>query len=206
MPDRPSRDRCTSEPVNGSGSRESTDSTHEADSRTEPTDPTVDDPMADKTVDKAVQRRLREAYLNDEEAVLVVTGIRSVGDAVVVEMEPPHGGTTHAERFSAPRRGSLSESEAFLEFLGVAGVSPLDVDELIGERVPATYDADEGWQIDEAYRRGREDRSGPPRDSNSTGRVARSLRWIGAYRYWLLAGVLIVGELAFIAVILLLYA
>ncbi|WP_418286302.1 hypothetical protein [Halorubrum sp. DTA46] len=206
MPDRPSRDGRTSESTNGSGSSASTDPTREADSPTAPADATVNGPPADATVDETVQRRLREAYLNDEEAVLVVTGVRSTDDAVVVEMETPHGGTTHVERFPAPRRGSLSESEAFLEFLGAAGVSPLDIDGLIGERVPATYDVDDGWRIDGASLCGRDDRADPRGDPNSPGRVTRSLRWINTHRYWLLAGALIVGELAFVAVIILFYA
>ncbi|TKX82502.1 hypothetical protein EXE43_29090, partial [Halorubrum sp. SS5] len=50
------------------------------------------------------------------------------------------------------RDGSLQESEAFLDFLEAAGVSPLDVDELVGTRVPATYDPETGWRVDAAYR------------------------------------------------------
>lgn len=150
-------------------------------------------------VDDAVKRRLREAYLNDEASVLRVTAVRSAAEEVVVELRPPHGGTTHVERFPAPRHGSLSESEAFLTFLSAAGVSPLDVDELVGAEIPATYDPETGWQIDEAYVRDREDESRRP------GRVERSVSWFRQYRYWLLAGGLIVGELLFVVVIILLY-
>lgn len=158
----------------------------------------VGDPDPDP-VDDAVKRRLREAYLNDEESVLRVTAVRSAAEEVVVELRPPHGGTTHVERFPAPRHGSLSESEAFLTFLSAAGVSPLDVDELVGAEIPATYDPETGWQIDKAYVRDRED------GSRRLGRVERSVSWFRQYRYWLLAGGLIVGELLFVVVIILLY-
>jgi hypothetical protein len=159
-------------------------------------DPLPDD-LDDAGVDEEVKRRLREAYLNDEESALVVTRVRSVGDRVVVEMRPPHGDATHAERFDAPRDGSLRESEEFLEFLAAAGVSPLDVDELVGTRVPATYDPETGWRVDAAYR------SGSGADSRS--RFADAREWLWAYRTWLLAGLLVGGELAFVALIILLY-
>lgn len=151
-------------------------------------------------VDGEVKRRLREAYLNDEESALIVTGVRSAGRHVVVELKPPHGEATHVERFHAPRNGSLRESETFLAFLDAAGVSPLDVDELIGTRVPATYDDETGWRLDDAYLSdGRDD----------GGRLAsawkRSTEWLWTYRYWLLAVLLVGGELLFVAVILLVY-
>ena len=166
-----------------------------------------DESDATDAVDDEVQRRLREAYLNDEESVLVVTGVRSTERRVVVEFRPPHGGTTHVERFPAPRDGSLAESEAFLAFLDAAGVSPLDVDELAGTRVPATYDPDEGWRLDEAYVGGRGD--GDERDAARTGlsaRLDRTAEWLWTYRYWLVAVLLVGGELLFAAVILLLFA
>jgi hypothetical protein len=152
----------------------------------------------DAGVDEEVKRRLREAYLNDEENALIVTRVRSVGDRVAVEMRPPHGDATHTERFDAPRDGSLQESEEFLEFLEAAGVSPLDVDELVGTRVPATYDPETGWQVDAAYRA----------ESESTGenRFAAAREWLWTYKAWLLAALLVGGELAFVAVIILLYA
>lgn len=103
-------------------------------------------------VDGDLKRRLREAYLNDEADLLVVTGVRSEGDAVAVEMRPPHGEATHHERFHAPENGSLAECAEFLAFLDAAGVSPLDLDELVGTRVPATFDPETGWRIDDAYR------------------------------------------------------
>ena len=156
------------------------------------------DDLDDAGVDEDVKRRLREAYLNDEENALIVTRVRSVGDRVAVEMRPPHGDATHTERFDAPRDGSLRESEAFLEFLEAAGVSPLDVDELVGTRVPATYDPEAGWRVDAAYRA----------ESESTGenRFAAAREWLWTYRTWLLAALLVGGELAFVAVIILLYA
>ena len=158
-------------------------------------DPLPDD--LDAGVDEEVKRRLREAYLNDEENALIVTEVRSVGDRVAVEMRPPHGDATHTERFDAPRDGSLQESEAFLAFLEAAGVSPLDVDELVGARVPATYDSETGWRVDAAYRA----------ESESTGenRFASAREWLWNYRTWLLAALLVGGELAFVAVIILVY-
>ncbi|ELZ57155.1 MULTISPECIES: hypothetical protein [Halorubrum] len=159
-------------------------------------DPVPDD--VDAGVDEEVKRRLREAYLNDEENVLIVTRVRSVGDRVVVEMRPPHGDATHTERFDAPRDGSLQESEAFLDFLDAAGVSPLDVDELVGSRVPATYDPDEGWRVDAAFR--------PESTADGGNRFADAREWLWTYRTWLLAALLVGGELAFVAVIILVYA
>ena len=164
-------------------------------------DPIPDDadPVPDEVdagVDEEVKRRLREAYLNDEENALIVTRVRSVGDRVAVEMRPPHGDATHTERFDAPRDGSLRESEAFLEFLEAAGVSPLDVDELVGARVPATYDPETGWEVDAAYRA----------EADGDGRLAAARDWLWTYRAWLLAGLLVGGELVFVAVLILLYA
>ena len=158
-------------------------------------------------VDDEVQRRLREAYLNDEESVLVVTAVRSTGRRVVVELRPPHGGTTHVERFPAPRDGSLAESEAFLAFLDAAGVSPLDVDEVVGTRIPATYDPEEGWRLDEAYVGERGGREGEAAESGRlSGWWNRSVEWFWTYRYWLVAVLLVGGELLFVAVIVLLFA
>ncbi|WP_434521630.1 hypothetical protein [Halorubrum sp. AS12] len=159
-------------------------------------DPLPDD--LDAGVDEAVKRRLREAYLNDEENALIVTEVRSVGDRVAVEMRPPHGDATHTERFDAPRDGSLQESEAFLEFLEAAGVSPLDVDELVGARVPAMYDPETGWRVDAAYR--------GEVETETESRFADAREWLWTYRTWLLAALLVGGELAFVAVIILVYA
>lgn len=164
-----------------------------------------DGASASQPVDEEVQRRLREAYLNDEERVLVVTAVRSTGRRVAVEFRPPHGGRTHVERFPAPRDGSLAESEAFLAFLDAAGVSPLDVDALIGTRVPATYDPDEGWRLDEAYV-GTRDEAAAATDGRLSARWERSREWLWTYRYWLVAVILVGGELLFVAVIILLFA
>ncbi|MEZ3162900.1 hypothetical protein ABNG03_02070 [Halorubrum sp. RMP-47] len=157
-------------------------------------DPLPDD-LDDAGVDDEVKRRLREAYLNDEENALIVTRVRSVGDRVAVEMRPPHGDATHTERFDAPRDGSLRESEAFLEFLEAVGVSPLDVGELVGARVPATYDPETGWEVDAAYRA----------ESNGARRLAAARDWLWTYRTWLLAALLVGGELVFVALIILVY-
>ena len=183
------------ERVSTTADRESTDDV-DGDPISDDADPLPDD-LDDAGVDEDVKRRLREAYLNDEENALIVTRVRSVGDRVAVEMRPPHGDATHTERFDAPRDGSLQESEAFLEFLEAAGVSPLDVDELVGTRVPATYDPETGWRVDAAYRA----------ESESAGenRFADARDWLWTYRTWLLAALLVGGELAFVAVVILLY-
>jgi hypothetical protein len=204
MPDDPSDDgRATASSPDADGEVTLGD---ESDATDAVDDESLDAPDA---VDDEVQRRLREAYLNDEESVLVVTAVRSTERRVVVEFRPPHGGTTHVERFPAPRDGSLAESESFLAFLDAAGVSPLDVDELVGTRVPATYDTDGGWRLDEAYVGGRGDGDGDERDAARTGlsaRWSRAVEWLWTYRYWLVAVFLVGGELLFAAVILLLFA
>lgn len=150
-------------------------------------------------VDDEVKRRLREAYLNDEARELVVTAVRSSGDEVVVEFRLPHGEETHTERFMVPKHGSLADSTAFLTFLDAAGVSPLDVDELVGTRVPATYDADTGWHLGDAYVTDRSD------ETKSAEPWQRSARWLRTNRDWLLAALLIVGELLFVAGIIIIY-
>lgn len=157
-------------------------------------------------VDDEVQRRLREAYLNDEERALVVTAVRSAERHVVVELRPPHGGATRVERFPAPRDGSLAESEAFLTFLDAAGVSPLDVDELVGTRVPATYDPDEGWRLDAAYAGERDGSADATGEGRLSARWNRAAGWLWTYRYWLVAAFLVGGELLFVAALILLYA
>ncbi|EMA59181.1 hypothetical protein [Halorubrum lipolyticum] len=188
MPDRPS-----------SGGRE-------AEHSAEADDVSVDGATAE--VDDEVQRRLRAAYLNDAERDLIVTGVRSAGSEVVVEFRTPHGDATHTERFPAPRHGSLSESAAFVAFLEAAGVSPLDVEELVGTRVSATYDGDE-WRLDESYLPDSSedatngDAEGDPRRSRST--LKRSREWLWTYRYWLFAAVLIGGELLFVALVIALF-
>jgi len=193
MPDDPAED--------GRAAESSIDANGEV---TESIDDSAD---AADAVDDEVQRRLREAYLNDEERVLVVTAVRSTGRRVVVEFRPPHGGTTHVERFPAPRDGSLAESEAFLAFLDAAGVSPLDVDEVVGTRIPATYDPEAGWRLDEAYVG---ERDGTESDAAEAGRLSerwnRAAEWLWTYRYWLVAVLFIGGELLFVAVIVLLFA
>lgn len=152
-------------------------------------------------VDDDLKRRLRAAYLNDEADELVVTGVRTVGDRVVVEFEPPHGEATHVERFAAPREGSLAECPELLAFLEAAGVSPLRLDDLVGTRVPATYDPEAGWRIGEAFR---------PGSDGGTARIAsasdRLTGWLWTYRYWLVAVLFVGGELAFAAVLVLLFA
>ena len=152
----------------------------------------------DSAVDDAAKRRLEEAYLNEGSGVLIVQRVRSVGDGteVVVEMRPPHGGATHTERFDGPKHGSLDECEELLAFLESAGVSPLDLDGLVGTRIPATFDPERGWRLDGAFAR----RDGKERTTSSW----RQFReWLGTYRDWLLV-VLIVGvELLFVVLLIL---
>ncbi len=163
----------------------------------------------DTEVDDEVQRRLREAYLNDAERELIVIGVRSAGEEVVVELRTPHGDATHAERFRAPQNGSLAESEAFLALLEAAGVSPLDVDGLVGACLPATYDPDEGWRLDRSSLPDDacETSDGGARGEESRPRSAwaRLREWVWTYRYWLFAALLVGGELLFAAVIVAVY-
>ena len=211
MSDRPSSGSREAEP-------ESTTGDAERGGAPEPAagdDDAVADAVGDDTeVDDEVQRRLREAYLNDAERELIVTGVRSADEEVVVEFRTPHGDVTHTERFPAPRHGSLTESEAFLAFLDAVGVSPLDVDEVVGARVPATYEGD-GWRLDESYlpdsaeagidgdaRSGGDGRS---RLARSESAWARSREWLWTYRYWLFAALLVGGELLFVALVIVLY-
>jgi hypothetical protein len=166
-------------------------------------DRTIEPRTEDSAVDEALKRRLREAYLNDEEDALVVTAVRVVGDEVVVEMHPPHGETTHVERFDAPRHGSLAECAEFVAFLDAAGVSPLNLDDLVGTRVPATFDPETGWRVARASQNGPADELGR-RSVASAWRT--SLKWIREYRDWLIALLLVGGELLFITLIVVRFA
>ena len=167
-------------------------------------------------VDEDLKRRLREAYLNDEEDALVVTAVRMEGDEVVVETRPPHGETTHVERFDGPRHGSLEECTEFLGFLEAAGVSPLDLDDLVGARVPATFDPETGWRVRRAADRTAEDDAvGRDADAAGSGSSARrtvrstwtaTVEWVREYRDWVIAVLLVGGELLFIALIVVLFA
>ncbi len=158
-------------------------------------------------VDADLKRRLEEAYLNDEEDVLVVSAVRSTadGDEVVVEFRPPHGDATHTERFSAPKRGSLEECADLLRFLDAAGVSPLDLDELVGTRVPATFDPETGWRVDPAYVSSKDDPESNVR-SRLTGRWRGSVGWLRTYRDWLIVILLVGFELLLVVVLILLFA
>ncbi|PAU82721.1 hypothetical protein CK500_14085 [Halorubrum salipaludis] len=167
---------------------------------------------AEADVDDEVQRRLREAYLNDAERELIVTGVRSAGREVVVEFRTPHGDARHTERFPAPSNGSLAESEAFVAFLEAVGVSPLDVDAVVGARVPATYEGGE-WRLDESYLPDPADRVSDANAGNERAAdresarqpSARAREWLWTYRYWLFAALLVGGELLFVAVVIALY-
>ncbi|MFC5279300.1 hypothetical protein ACFPM1_11120 [Halorubrum rubrum] len=170
---------------------------------------------ADAAVDADLKRRLREAYLNDEEDALVVTAVRMDGDEVVVETRPPHGETTHVERFDAPRHGSLEECTEFLALLEAAGVSPLDLDDLVGARVPATFDPETGWRVRRATdRTAAGDAASDDSDPANAPTARRTVRsgwsatvaWVREYRDWVIAVLLVGGELLFIALIVLLFA
>ncbi|GAA0527123.1 hypothetical protein SAMN04488066_1023 [Halorubrum aquaticum] len=170
-------------------------------------------------VDEDLKRRLREAYLNDEEDALVVTAVRMAGDEVVVETRPPHGETTHVERFDAPRHGSLEECTEFLAFLESAGVSPLDLDDLVGARVPATFDPETGWRVRRASDRtveggetGGDAAATDAADADPSARqsvsatLTATAEWLREYRDWVIAVLLVGGELLFIALIVVLFA
>jgi hypothetical protein len=206
MPDRPSdggqEAESTTDPESTTGDAERDDASDSA---------TVPESAAVSEVDDEVQRRLREAYLNDAERELIVTGVRSADGEVVVEFRTPHGDATHTERFPAPRNGSLAESEAFLAFLEAVGVSPLDVDEVVGARVPATYEGD-GWRLDESYLPDASDGASDGEAGIDGGNALRSRstwersrEWLWTYRYWLFAALLVGGELLFVALVIVLY-
>lgn len=183
MDDQPSREQRTSESASARSSESTT------------------------RVDPELKRRLEEAYLNDEEDVLVVTAVRSTagGDEVVVELRPPHGDATHTERFSAPKRGSLEECADLLRFLDAAGVSPLDLDELVGTRVPATFDPETGWRVDPTYVSS-ETGTAPGVRSRLGGAWHGSVGWLRAYRKWLIVILLVGFELLLVVVLILLFA
>lgn len=208
MPDRPADgDRGAGSATDSAEATVETDARpSNTDSRTSDADSRLPDADPPPEIDDEVQRRLRAAYLNDAERELVVTGVRSADDAVVVTFRTPHGDTTHTERFPAPRHGSLTESASFTSFLSAAGVSPLELDDLVGARVPATYE-DGGWRLADSYLpdAGERDRGEAP-DADERSVWARSKAWLWTYRYWLFAAFFVGGELLFVAVIILLYA
>lgn len=156
---------------------------------------------AEPAVDESLKRRLREAYLNDEEDELVVTAVRIEGDEALIETRPSHGETTHVERFDAPQDGSLEECQELLAFLDVAGVSPLDLDDLVGARVPATYDPETGWRIAGGFRT--DDDAASFRVVTA---VSGSIEWMRTHRDWLLVALLVGGELVFVVFVVLLFA
>ncbi|MBP1921465.1 hypothetical protein J2751_000454 [Halorubrum alkaliphilum] len=165
-------------------------------------DESVEPAVDESPVDETLKRRLREAYLNDEEDELVVTAVRIEGDEAVVETRLPHGEATHTERFDAPKSGSLEECAEFLRFLDFAGVSPLDLDELVGARLPATYDPETGWRVAGEFRDG---------NVNATERTgiaaaaSRSVEWMRTYRDWLIVLLLVGGELLFVVVLIVVF-
>jgi len=156
------------------------------------------DGSTDSTVDETLKRRLREAYLNDEEDELVVTAVRLDGDEAVVETRPPHGDATHVERFDAPKNGSLEECAELLAFLDAAGVSPLDLDGLVGARVPATYDPETGWRVAGEFRGDDADSARGVETAGIAAAASRSVEWLRTYRDWLIVLLLVGGELLFV--------
>ena len=211
MPERPSREQSVEHTADsGSVPVDADPGTADADTATA-ADPdsasaTVD-PGPDTAVDESLKRRLREAYLNDEEDELVVTAVRMEGDEAVVETRPPHGEATHVERFDAPTDGSLEECTELLAFLDAAGVSPLDLDGLVGARVPATYDPDAGWRIAGESRTERD--AEPASTAAVTTRAAAAANaavdWARTYRDWLIVLLLVGGELLFVVVVIVLF-
>ena len=65
-------------------------------------EPPAESPAESPEVDDEVQRRLREAYLNDAERELIVTGVRSADETVVVEFRT-HTATRPTPSGSPPR-------------------------------------------------------------------------------------------------------
>jgi hypothetical protein len=192
----------------GTGSTaDSAAATVDAGSRPSDADSRLPDADPPPEIDDEVQRRLRAAYLNDAERELIVTEVRSADEAVVVTFRTPHGDTTHTERFPAPRHGSLTESASFMTFLTAAGVSPLELDDLVGARIPATYEGGR-WRLADSYLPAAAGGSERGEETDATERSiwARSKNWLWTYRYWLFAAFFVGGELLFVAAIILLYA
>lgn len=97
-----------------------------------------------------LETQIENAYFNDELQELVVTDIDYLGNdnrTITIEFETIHGDYTHKEYFNAPTNGSLSQCDDFTNLLELAGVSPLNPSELVGNRVPAKYDDEGGWKV-----------------------------------------------------------
>ncbi|MFC6717296.1 hypothetical protein ACFQGT_05605 [Natrialbaceae archaeon GCM10025810] len=157
------------------------------------------------SVDESIKRRLEEAYLNELQDGLIVADVFSPegSSAIAVDLATPHGETSCTKYFDAPEHSSLEECEEFLAFLEVAGVSPLELDDLIGTRVPAVYDADEGWIVGHELRerRSSDDNAGTIR---SIGAGAR--RWLGRNKDLLVLLILVGGELLLAGALVSLFA
>lgn len=157
------------------------------------------------SVDDSVKRRLEEAYLNDIEDDLIVVDVTSPegSSAIAVEMSTPHGETSHTTYFDAPEHGTLEECAEFLEFLEVAGVSPLELDDLIGARIPAAYDPDEGWVVGHELRR----RESEPTETGAISSVGGGItRWSQRNADLLVLLILVGGELLLAGLLIYLFA
>ncbi len=159
------------------------------------------------TVDESVKRQLEEAYRNDMEDELIVVEVSSPegGSSIAVEMETPHGDTDFTKYFDGPKHGSLEECEEFLRFLEVAGVSPLELEELIGSRIPASFDAESGWTVASEYALERYEEPTAPADTKESAR-ARFGGWLDRNMEWLVLGILVGGELLIVAILIVLFA
>lgn len=103
-------------------------------------------------VDDSIEEMLAKAYMNDRAGVLEVTDIEHQAEdgEIVVTMETLYGDGGCQRRFDCPDRPSLQESKELVEFLEATGVSPMEIGELIGERIPATYSEVKGWKVDDS--------------------------------------------------------
>ncbi|MDJ1432777.1 hypothetical protein [Halostagnicola sp. A-GB9-2] len=181
----------------------------ERDAEIEASDSAADAPRASPMgiVDESVKRRLEEAYRNDMEDELIVVDVSSPegGSSIAVEMETPHGDTDFTKYFDGPKHGSLEECEEFLRFLEVAGVSPLELEELIGSRIPASFDPESGWIVASEYAPERHEETDASQDVGVSAR-GRFDGWMKRNMEWLVLLILVGGELLIVAILIVLFA
>lgn len=99
-------------------------------------------------VDSDVKRRIEKAYMNDDRSELIVERLGGNDEKITVEMRTPYSDETHTQSFISPEKGSLQECPEFVEFLEGIGVSPLDLDDVVGTTVPAKFSKKSGWVVD----------------------------------------------------------
>ncbi|GAB3041734.1 hypothetical protein [Natronobiforma cellulositropha] len=155
-------------------------------------------------VDEALKRRVEEAYFNDAEDELVVVGVSETAEGTIaIEMQTPHGDTTHTEYVEGPTDGSLEGCPAFRRILALAGVSPLELDDLLGAHVPASFDPETGWTVG---RERRADESAALEVERRRSLAASTAEWARRNTDWFVVVLLVGGELLIIALLIYLYA